>query len=85
MTINGSNFVQPEIFKPVTITNSGSALSDYQVKLNVDTQSLISAGKMRSDCGDLRIKDSDKSTDLPYWIESGCNTCLLYTSPSPRD
>jgi hypothetical protein len=29
---------------------------------------------MRSDCGDIRFTDSDKITQLSYWIESGCNT-----------
>jgi len=40
----------------------------------IDTASLISAGKMRSDCGDIRFRDSDETTDLSYWIESGCNS-----------
>ncbi len=50
---------------------------DYQAKLIVDTQSLISAGKMRSDCGDIRFvvyKDPETFYQIPYWIESGCNT-----------
>jgi len=60
--------------KPITISNSGSALTDYQVLVILDTQSLISAGKMRSDCGDIRFTDSDGVTNLNYWLESGCNT-----------
>jgi hypothetical protein len=60
--------------KPVTVSNSGSALTDYQVLVTLDTASLISAGKMRSDCGDIRFTDSDGSTLLNYWIESGCNS-----------
>ncbi|MDO8265202.1 MAG: DUF2341 domain-containing protein [Candidatus Parcubacteria bacterium] len=60
--------------KPVTITNSGSALSDYQVLVALNTSSLVSAGKMKSDCGDVRFTDSDGSTQLNYWIESGCNS-----------
>lgn len=60
----------------VTIDNTGNtnALSNYQVALTLDTASLISAGKMRSDCGDLRINDADDATALNnYWVES-CNT-----------
>jgi hypothetical protein len=60
--------------KAINITNSGStALTDYQVLITLDTQTLISAGKMRSDCRDIRFTNS---TDylLSYWIESGCNT-----------
>ncbi|MEM5802085.1 MAG: DUF2341 domain-containing protein [Candidatus Aenigmatarchaeota archaeon] len=58
----------------ITISNSGSALTDYQVLVNLDTASLISAGKMRSDCGDIRFTDSDGTTLLNYWLESGCNS-----------
>jgi len=62
--------------KPITIdnTNNANTLSNYQVLVTLDTASLISAGKMRSDCGDVRFKDSDAQTQLSYWIESGCNS-----------
>jgi hypothetical protein len=60
--------------KPVTISNSLSALSDYQVLATADTTSLISAGKMRSDCGDVRFRDSDGIIDLSYWNETACNS-----------
>ncbi|MCK5630303.1 MAG: DUF2341 domain-containing protein, partial [Nanoarchaeota archaeon] len=60
---------------PVDITeNSGSNLTDYQVLLTVDSSSLISEGKMQADCDDIRFTDSDGSTELSYWLESGCNT-----------
>ena len=58
----------------ITITeNSGSSLTDYQVKLTIDTASLISAGKMQSDGSDIRFTNSS-GTELDYWIESGINT-----------
>jgi hypothetical protein len=62
--------------RAVTINNTANpnTLTDYQVLVTVDTASLISAGKMRSDCGDIRFTDSDGVTLLSYWIESGCNT-----------
>lgn len=60
--------------RPITISYSGSSLTDYQVNFTMDTASLISAGKMRSDCADINITDSDKSTPLSYWLEGGCNT-----------
>ena len=56
------------------ITGSSSALTGYQVLVTADTASLISAGKLRSDCGDLRFTDTDGATLLDYWIESGCNS-----------
>jgi hypothetical protein len=49
-------------------------LSDYQVLVTADTASLISAGKMRSDCGDVRFRDSDGTTNLSYWNEVACNS-----------
>jgi len=61
--------------KPINVTeNSGSTLTDYQVILTVDTASLISEGKMQTDCEDIRFTDSDEITGLSYWIELGCNT-----------
>lgn len=69
--------------KPVTINNTSysSALTGYQIPVTVDTASLITAGKLQSDCDDLRFTDSsasyntaDWTNNYPYWIESGCNT-----------
>jgi hypothetical protein len=62
--------------KAITINNTknANALTDYQVSITIDTASLISAGKMRSDCGDIRFTDSDGTTIINHWIESGINT-----------
>ncbi len=60
--------------RPVTVDNTTSTLTNYQVLVTVDTAALITAGKMRSDCGDIRFTDSDKTTQLNYWLESGCNS-----------
>ncbi|MEM5820645.1 MAG: DUF2341 domain-containing protein [Candidatus Aenigmatarchaeota archaeon] len=61
---------------PITITErSGNTLIDYQVLVVINTQNLISQGKMRNDCGDIRFTDSDGKTLLNYWIEPNtCNT-----------
>ena len=53
--------------------NSGNTLTDYQVKLVIDTATLISEGKMNSDCSDMRFADIF-GNPIPYWIESGQNT-----------
>jgi len=59
--------------KPITITGStAGAQTNYQVLVTVDTQSLISAGKMQSTGADIRFYNA--SVELPYWIESGINT-----------
>jgi Uncharacterized conserved protein len=62
--------------KPITIDNTANSntLTDYQVLITLDTQTLINQGKMRSDCGDIRFTDSDGETLLNYWIEDGCNS-----------
>ncbi len=52
---------------------SNNILTDYQFNVTLNTQSLISAGKMRSDCGDVRFVDSSNN-ELDYWVEYGCNT-----------
>lgn len=60
---------------PLNITNTGSVLNDYQISFTINTTGLISTSKMSSDCGDLRIYDSDANTPLNYWLEDGtCNT-----------
>jgi hypothetical protein len=51
-------------------------LVNHHYLLELDTSSLISAGKLKNDCSDLRFLDSNDSTLLDYWIESGCNTTL---------
>ena len=60
--------------KPITVMeNNGSDLTSFQVNLSIDTQTLISDGKMQSDCDDLRFTDNE-SNRIDYWLESGCNT-----------
>jgi len=61
--------------RPISVGNTtGGALSNTDVLITLDTATLISAGKMQSDCDDLRLVDSDDTTLLSYWIEGGCNT-----------
>ena len=60
--------------RPVTITNTqANDLTDYQVLVTVDTASLIAAGKMKDDGGDIRFTDTDGTTLLPYWVEGPIN------------
>ncbi len=61
--------------RTITIDNTAnpSTLTNYQVSLTLNTASLIAAGKMRSDCGDIRINDLDDATAIAnYWVEN-CN------------
>src|SRR3989339_1895939 len=57
----------------ISISNSGSTLTNYQIPVIVNTQTLISAGKLQSSCQDLRFASSS-GTALPYWVETGCNS-----------
>ncbi len=60
--------------RSITVNNAGGTLTNEDVLITLDTASLISAGKLQSDCDDLRFVDSDDSTSLQYWIEDDCNT-----------
>ncbi|MCU0697077.1 MAG: DUF2341 domain-containing protein [Myxococcaceae bacterium] len=60
-------------------TASGAQnLADFQVRFLIDTATEIAAGRMRSDCGDLRIFAGDGCTPtdaVPFWVADGtCNT-----------
>ncbi len=72
----------------ITISYTGATLSNYDILVELDTATLITAGKMTSDCGDIRMEDSDDTTALAYWIEGGCNTTKTHiwaTVPSIPD
>jgi hypothetical protein len=59
----------------VTVTNGGgTALTNHQVNLTLNTAGLVTAGQMQADGDDMRFLDSDDTTVLSYWIESGMNT-----------
>lgn len=60
--------------KPITLSNGGGALTDFQVKLTVNTGELVSAGKMLSSGADIRFTQANGTSEIPYWVESGMNT-----------
>jgi hypothetical protein len=60
--------------RDIALTYSGTELTNYDIVFSVDTATSIAAGNMSADCGDIRMKDSDGTTALSYWIEGGCNT-----------
>ncbi|MEO7020826.1 MAG: DUF2341 domain-containing protein, partial [Ktedonobacteraceae bacterium] len=62
--------------RAILLDNTANAhpLSNYQLSFLLDTTSLIAVGKLRSDCGDLRINDSNDATAINnYWVEN-CNS-----------
>ena len=58
VTVKGFNF-GTAYRKPIIISNGGVQISDYQLLVIFDTAQLIVAGKMRTDCGDVRVFDTD--------------------------
>lgn len=58
----------------ITITNGGSAQTDFQIEITDDTAALVTAGKLQSDCDDIRLTDINGNV-LYHWIEDDtCNT-----------
>jgi hypothetical protein len=53
---------------------NGSTLTDFTVPVTIDTATLITAGKMQSNCSDLRIVNQTETAEYNYWIQDGsCN------------
>lgn len=58
---------------PITLTNeAATARYAYPVLVTLDTASMIEAGHLGADCGDLRFRTADQT--LPHWLEGGCGT-----------
>jgi len=60
-------------YRNIDAANGGGAITNYRMLINVNTQALISANKMRPDGGDIRFLDGSCNA-LPFRIESGLNT-----------
>lgn len=62
--------------RPITVSNTSTATAfGYQLKLTINTQSLIAASQMNSSGNDIRFgKTCNGSVLYNYWIESGINT-----------
>lgn len=63
--------------QPVEISNAlGTTLTDFQIIVNTGTSGLVAAGKMNSNCSDIRFANSTGTT-FPYWIGEGtCNSLV---------
>ncbi|RMG58907.1 MAG: DUF2341 domain-containing protein [Bacteroidetes bacterium] len=60
----------PGFFRLVTIDNSaGPALSDVQVPVSFQTDTLVSAGKLQPDASDLWVVNAD-CEPLPFFLDS---------------
>lgn len=56
---------------------TGSDLTDFQVSFDIGTSALINAGKMQTDCDDIRVTDVNGNL-IDYYI-SNCNSPTTYT------
>jgi len=63
--------------KAITISNSGSAQTDTQVKIlsNYNISADVTAGKVQSDLDDLRFTTINGQA-IKYWIEDSTNTSV---------
>ncbi len=62
-------------YRKQIIVNTTSSHTNYQVRLTLDIESLKSAGKIRSDCADIRFNYLDTSEEsADYWIEECGNS-----------
>ena len=65
----GSQWLSPwQNRVPVTVTNSGPSLSQFQIKIALGSSFNFSAAN--SDGSDLRITASDGATLIPMWLQS---------------
>ncbi|MFA5368513.1 MAG: DUF2341 domain-containing protein, partial [Candidatus Paceibacterota bacterium] len=65
--------------KTVLITNSGTALTDYQVKLTIPAGAGGCENHCNADFSDLRFAtDSGGATQLNYWIESTTTPAVVW-------
>gem|GEM_PF-6287439 len=74
MTAQNNCFGDWRYITPVTVTNPNGQLTDFQVKITLNSQALIAAGKMNADGSDIRITGPDCCTPLPYWIQGNINS-----------
>lgn len=65
---------------PVDVVNDGEAVDDVQVKLSLDTGSLVRAQKLRPDGADIRIVGPTGAV-APHWTETriGGDATILWT------
>jgi len=72
-----TTFAAPLYERSIRFSNTGAGAAvqtNYQIRYIFNTATLISTSKMRSDCADIRVKDTNRATDLSFWLESGCNS-----------
>jgi len=67
-TIVPEGFETEKYKRPIAISNSGSSLTNYQIKITL-TSSNFDFSKTNSNGEDIRFSDDSNTTTLNYWIE----------------
>lgn len=62
--------------KQIVIDNTGGqeSFENFQLLITLDTAALIGEAKLQTNCQDIRLTDSDETSLLSHWLETGCNT-----------
>ncbi|MDE1856458.1 MAG: DUF2341 domain-containing protein [Candidatus Micrarchaeota archaeon] len=60
--------------EPITISNGGGSLSDYQILVKANTASLISAGHMNANGNDIVVTDNSGQTQIPFYLAGPINS-----------
>ena len=58
-----------DYLRPVTLNNSGSPMTNYQVKITLNSSNM-NFSHAKPDGSDVRVRASDGVTNLPYWVEN---------------
>lgn len=76
LMMHGVGLAQSTYASAIEISEqSAVALTNYQVHLTINTQDLITQGKMNADGSDMRFyEDGCLTLPLNHWVESGMNT-----------
>ena len=76
--LNADGYTFGEIFRVSHTANGAANLTDFQVQVKIDTATEITAGRMRSDCADIRVfagNGCTPGTPVNFWVADGtCNT-----------
>lgn len=75
-TITESDYGYKYNYTVGSATTPVSSQTDFQVAVQLDTATLISAGKMLSNCADIRVTNSSGEI-LPHWIQDATRTCNM--------
>jgi hypothetical protein len=66
--------------RAIQISNDGSAIDEFRkIKIEIDTETIISNGKLQNDCADARFTDN-KGNIIRYFIDSNNGDCNTSTT-----